>query len=77
MFEAEICLQMREDMIKMPLNLDPRQGTDWHGTLTAALGKLDELDAAARGLRGETGRYIRPIMLVQVERTGKDQRGRR
>ncbi|MHA1564762.1 MAG: DEAD/DEAH box helicase [Alphaproteobacteria bacterium] len=63
-----------EDMIKMPLNLDPRQGTDWRATLTAAVARLAELDAAARGFRGETGRYIRPIMLVQVERTGKDQR---
>lgn len=63
-----------EDMIKMPLNLDPRQGTDWRGTLTTALGKLSELGAAAETLRAESGRYIRPIMLVQVERTGKDQR---
>jgi type III restriction enzyme len=63
-----------EDMIKMPLNLDPRQGTDWRGTLTTALGKLSELGTAADTLRAETGRYIRPIMLVQVERTGKDQR---
>lgn len=63
-----------EDMIKMPLNLDPRQGTDWHGTLTVALGKLQELATAADTLRADSGRYIRPIMLVQVERTGKDQR---
>lgn len=63
-----------EDMIKMPLNLDPRQGTDWRATLTTALGKLGELQAAADTLRGENGRYIRPIMLVQVERTGKEQR---
>ena len=63
-----------EDMIKMPLNLDPRQGTDWHGTLTVALGKLTELATAADALRAGNGRYIRPIMLVQVERTGKDQR---
>lgn len=64
----------REGMIKMPLNLDPRQGTDWKATLTAALAKLGELDAAAKSYRGDTGRYIRPIMLIQVERTGKDQR---
>tara|TARA_R110002049_G_scaffold161793_1_gene327338 strand:+ start:140 stop:2755 length:2616 start_codon:yes stop_codon:yes gene_type:complete len=63
-----------EDMIKMPLNLDPRQGTDWRATLTAAVAKLDELHRAADTYRADTGRYIRPIMLVQVERTGKDQR---
>lgn len=66
----------REEMIKMPLNLDPRQGTDWRTTLTAGLDKLNELDAAARVFTADKGpaRYIRPIMLVQVERTGKDQR---
>ena len=64
----------REGMIKMPLNLDPRQGNDWRATLNAALTKLNALDADARKLRAETGRYIRPIMLVQVERTGADQR---
>lgn len=64
----------REGMIKMPLNLDARQGTDWKATLTAAVAKLDELQAAAKTYRSDTGRYIRPIMLVQVERTGADQR---
>lgn len=64
----------REGMIKMPLNLDPRQGTDWRNTLRAALERLTVLDTAARRLHGERGRYIRPILLVQVERTGREQR---
>lgn len=64
----------REGMIKMPLNLDPRQSADWKATLNAALEKLRNLDEAASALRAETDRYIRPIMLVQVERTGADQR---
>lgn len=66
----------REEMIKMPLNLDPRQGTDWRTTLTAGLDKLNELDTAARMFTAEKGpmRYIRPILLVQVERTGKEHR---
>lgn len=64
----------REGMIKMPLNLDPRQSNDWKATLNAALAKLNTLDAEARKLRADTGRYIRPIMLIQVERTGADQR---
>lgn len=66
----------QEEMIKMPLNLDPRQGTDWRATLTAGLDKLKELDATARTFTADKGptRYIRPIMLVQVERTGKEQR---
>lgn len=64
----------REGMIKMPLNLDPRQGSDWKATLNAALSKLNSISADARRLRADTGRYIRPIMLIQVERTGADQR---
>ena len=64
----------REGMIKMPLNLNPRQGTDWKSTLNAALDRLNSLAVAADRLRAETGRYIRPIMLIQVERTGADQR---
>ena len=64
----------REGMIKIPLNLDPRQGTDWRATLNAALTKLNTLHAEAERLRADTNYYIRPIMLVQVERTGEDQR---
>lgn len=64
----------REGMIKMPLNLDPRQSDDWKATLNGAVTKLNELDKVARQHHADTGRYIRPIMLVQVERTGADQR---
>ncbi len=64
----------REGMIKMPLNLDPRQGTDWRATLAVALDRLNALDREARVLNAEQGRYVRPILLVQVERTGSDQR---
>lgn len=64
----------REGMIKIPLNLDSRQGTDWRATLNTALCKLSDLDSAAKQLLANTNRYIRPIMLVQVERTGSDQR---
>jgi type III restriction enzyme len=63
-----------EGMIKMPLHLDPRQEADWRSTLAAAKGRLDDLTAKAEAFRAETGRYIRPIMLVQVERTGREQR---
>lgn len=64
----------REGMIKMPLNLDSRQGADWRATLAAALDRLNMLDREAQRLRAERGRYIRPILLVQVERTGAEQR---
>ncbi|MGE0714313.1 MAG: DEAD/DEAH box helicase [Alphaproteobacteria bacterium] len=64
----------REGMIKMPLNLDPRQGSDWKATLDAAVDRLRRLDRCAAKLRAETNRYVRPILLIQVERTGADQR---
>jgi type III restriction enzyme len=64
----------REGMIKMPLNVGVKAGKDWRNTLRAAKDKLEELSAAAERLRAERDRYIRPILLVQVERTGKDQR---
>lgn len=64
----------KEGMIKMPLNLDTRQGTDWKATLNAAIEQLNVLQREADEFRGQTNRYIRPIMLIQVERTGADQR---
>ena len=64
----------REGMIKMPMNLDPRSGSDWRNTLSASLTRINGLDAVARDFQSNTGRYIRPILLVQVERTGHDQR---
>lgn len=65
----------REGMIKMPLNIAPVPGVDWHAAMGAAFAKLNDLDAAARTWRADGGRYIRPILLVQVERTGADQAG--
>ena len=64
----------QEGMIKMPLNLDSRQGADWRATLAAALERVNVLDREAQRLRAEGGRYIRPILLIQVERTGQEQR---
>lgn len=64
----------REGMIKMPLNLEPCHGADWQSTLNSALTRLNTLSAKAKKLHADTNRFIRPIMLVQVERTGKDQR---
>jgi hypothetical protein len=61
-------------MIKMPLNLDPRQGADWHSTLDVGVSRLQEVQSAAETYSADGGDYIRPIMLVQVERTGDDQR---
>ena len=64
----------REGMIKMPLNLYSRQGVDWKHTLKVGIEKLKFLSEKAELFCADNTRYIRPIMLVQVERTGKDQR---
>lgn len=63
----------REGMIKMPMNVAPLPGGEWQATLAKAWEKLEELGAAAEANQGDGGRYIRPILLVQVERTGKEQ----
>ncbi len=63
-----------EGMIKMPLTLDPRMGTDWKATLNAAADKVNDLQLDASNYQANSNQYIRPILLVQVERTGKDQR---
>ena len=60
-------------MIKLPIQVDVRRWADWQSCLAESARQLDTLEREARLLEGETGRYIRPIMLVQVERTGKDQ----
>lgn len=62
-----------EGMIKMPMNVAPLPAGEWTATLQAAWDKLSELERVARAYEGEGGRYIRPILLVQVERTGAEQ----
>jgi type III restriction enzyme len=63
----------KEEMVKLPLNLHNAGQGDWKDTLIAANGKLEELQALAERELQESGRYVRPILLVRVERTGKDQ----
>lgn len=60
-------------MIKLPIHVDVQHWSDWQACLAAAVQRLDGLQREAEALRGETARYIRPILLVQVERTGADQ----
>jgi type III restriction enzyme len=64
----------REGMIKMPLVLDPFEAGDWQTVLAASVERLNALQNEATAYGAESDRYIRPILLVQVERTGKDQR---
>jgi type III restriction enzyme len=63
-----------EEMIKLPVQVTSFSNADWHHTLGQAHGKLEELDNEAVSLQNSEGRYIRPIAVVRVERTGNDQR---
>ncbi len=65
-----------EEMIKLPINLNNVKGDDWKGTLAKAHDKLKKLDRQAQRAQAANNRYIRPIMLVRVERTGREQRGK-
>lgn len=63
-----------EEMIKLPINVINEDKGGWKHTLAEAHQKLKELTEDAGKLQAADGRYIRPIMLVRVERTGKEQR---
>lgn len=63
-----------EEMIKLPINVKVKGGKDWRNCLRDALELLGNLQKQATKLHANSARYIRPIMLVQVERTGKEQR---
>ena len=63
-----------EEMIKLPVQVTSFTNADWHYTLAQAHDELERLDTEARSLTMSEGRYIRPIAVVRVERTGRDQR---
>jgi type III restriction enzyme len=63
-----------EEMIKLPIRLEVGRKLHWQTTLQNAVDRLDQLAKEAQAFQNATGRYIRPIMLVRVDRTGKTQR---
>ncbi|WP_069942893.1 DEAD/DEAH box helicase [Pseudomonas putida] len=63
-----------EEMIKLPINVINEAKGGWKQTLLLAHAKQQELEDAALAFQRASGRYIRPIVLVRVERTGKEQR---
>lgn len=65
----------REDMIKLDLHITNKASLEWEDTMRAAFDKRLFLERKAREYEATTGENIRPICLIQVERTGKDQRG--
>ena len=63
-----------EEMIKLPVQVTSFTEAEWQYTLGQAVEELERLDAEAVSLHMSEGRYIRPIAVVRVERTGRDQR---
>ncbi len=64
-----------EEMIKLPIEIYNADNSSWQQTLAKTQEKLHELEREAKKLRQRENRYIRPIALVRVQRTGKEQRG--
>jgi len=63
-----------EEMIKLDIHLTNKASWDWKDTMLSSYEKQKELETKAKEFEENTGEYIRPICLIQVERTGKDQR---
>jgi type III restriction enzyme len=63
-----------EEMIKLPINVANSRETSWQVCLAKAQDRQKRLAIHAERHRRASGAHIRPIVLVQVERTGKDQR---
>lgn len=66
-----------EDMIKLDLHVVNKASPDWKDTLLAGMDKRNVLEDKAKEYEANTGTNIRPICLIQVERTGRDQQGGR
>lgn len=73
---------LKEEMIKLPLNVKTMGGggkKKWQDVLTEARDKREHLARLAHeheSLAGPSA-HIRPIVLVQVERTGEDQKDKK
>ncbi|MBU0717830.1 MAG: DEAD/DEAH box helicase family protein, partial [Planctomycetes bacterium] len=66
-----------EEMIKLPINIANSNQKSWKNVLTAARDRRAELHKLAEKHYRASDRAqdpVRPIVLVQVERTGRDQR---
>ncbi len=64
-----------EEMIKLPIEVHSFTNSDWKHTLAETQKKVEQLEEEARQLQARENRYIRPIALVRVQRTGREQRG--
>ena len=64
----------KEEMIRLDLHVINKSSTNWRDTMRAAMERRDDLEEKAHEYEANTNVYIRPICLVQVERTGREQR---
>ncbi|MBI4037312.1 DEAD/DEAH box helicase family protein, partial [Candidatus Daviesbacteria bacterium] len=65
----------REEMIKLDLHITRKVDVDWKNTLLESINQRNVLETKAKEYEANKNIYIRPICLIQVERTGRDQRG--
>ena len=65
----------REEMIKLDLHIINKASPDWKDTLLESIKKRNFLEKKASDYKANSGIYIRPICLIQAERTGREQRG--
>ena len=64
-----------EEMIKLPIEVHSFTNSDWKHALAETQKRVEQLEEEARQLQSRENRYVRPIALVRVQRTGKEQRG--
>ena len=67
-----------EEMIKLDMHIIPPVGkeNDWQGMLQRIKAHREALEKKAIAYERQSGKYIRPMVLIQAEATGKDQRGK-
>lgn len=63
----------REEMIKLDIHVINKATTNWKDVVLSSVEKRNTLEKLAKQYESQTGQYIRPICLIQVERTGKNQ----
>ena len=68
-----------EEMVKLDMHILPpisKQENDWKAMVKEIKEHREKLEDTAKQYQKDTGVYIRPTALLQVEATGKDQRGK-
>lgn len=62
-------------MVKLDIQVIHKITTRWCDVILASVEKRNQLEKLAKVYESQSGRYIRPICLIQVERTGSNQIG--